>query len=527
MPGTEPHVHTSTTPPSPAPGRHPGRFRPAAWLPLLLALPGPALGAALEVEAGPLVLGRAPSAVVTLRLDDARPDGGRLEADRPADAAMPEAPLRLAASAGAFGPAERIGPGAYRATYTLPTTRFPQIVLVAAWPGGTPDPRVELLRLPLHGTTRLTVKAPAGRKVSVEVGGKSFGPVRAGRSGQAVVPIVVPPGVREARVTVVGGARPVVRKVALDIPPSRRLLAVAVPAEVVADGRTPVRVEVLREGDPGEPEVAAARIRVVASEGEVSLARAGPGAFTFRYVPAPGPDREVRFDVTVDGEEGARSEARLAVRAAATSTVIAAASATSTAPAGPPRGSAPGEPSPARDLVEGSDEPGQDSTPTSGVHLGFRLGWVDSLGEVAGSRFGLGAWVPLRFGSAAFGAELSLSRGTTGAVTGADGALASGWAAQLYPLTVRLAYEPWSRGRMTLAGGLGWSVVLARFAGRAGARQDAIGTGVLVFAAARYRVGPGHVFGEASLGAAPVSTPGLRVETAGLALDAGYRFALP
>ena len=162
----------------------------------LTLLPAAARSASLTVEDGPIVLGRTEQAMVVLEVEE--------------PAGTEEQPVRLAVNVGTFGPVERVGPGRHRARYTPPATRHPQVALVGWWrrsPGALP----EILRLPLLGTTRLRVKAPAGRAVRVDVGAVRFGPVKAGRKGTAVVPLVVPPGIDRVTVSITGGRETVDR----------------------------------------------------------------------------------------------------------------------------------------------------------------------------------------------------------------------------------------------------------------------------------------------------------------------------
>src|SRR6185369_12945445 len=193
-------------------GRDPGIRPPAAgWALLLALLPASALGASLSVVGEPIVLGRTQRAMLVLDVGDAEPPDGR--------------PLRLAVNVGSLGAVERVAPGRHRIEYTPPATRHPQVALLGWWREGWGEPP-EVLRLPLLGTTRLPVKAPAGRTVTVEVGDARFGPVQAGRDRTAVVPLVVPPGIDRVTVTIAGGAEPVRRVVALEVPPAAPALVV-------------------------------------------------------------------------------------------------------------------------------------------------------------------------------------------------------------------------------------------------------------------------------------------------------------
>lgn len=274
------------------------RGRIAAAL-ALLAAAGVARAASLSIETGVVVLGRTESATVTIRVDE--PPGAE------------ERPLRLSVNVGSFSEPRRLGPGKYRATYLPPPTRFPQVALVAVWRETGPSARIDFLRLPLYGQTRLPVKARKGSQLSVEVGLDTFGPATADARGEALVPIVVPPGVSEAKVTIKdpeGVATS--KKVPIEVPPYNRLTAALVPHAIQADGAASARLDVYY--DLGGANLAAGRVRVVPSVGTATLEAAGKGLYTYRYVPPAGTSaKEVRFRVEVEGDPSASAAARLAL----------------------------------------------------------------------------------------------------------------------------------------------------------------------------------------------------------------------
>ncbi len=286
--------------------RDPGPGRPIAWAALAL-LPVTALAASISaspstssvsIDGSAVVLGRTESAKVLVRVDE--------------QPAADASPLRLSVNVGSFSEPDRVAPGQYRALYVPPRTRFPQMALVAVWRETGPEARVDFVRFPLSGTTRLTVKAPPGSAVSAKVGPDAFGPVAASARGKAILPIVAPPGVRQATVTISGESGPVLREVALEVPPYNRLIAAVVPATAPADGKTPVRLEVFY--DVGGAEVKADRVHVTASEGQATLVEASQGRYSYRYLPVPGSSAsEVRFHVAVDGDPAARAGAKVAL----------------------------------------------------------------------------------------------------------------------------------------------------------------------------------------------------------------------
>jgi hypothetical protein len=475
---------------------------PLALAALALALlPAAALAASISVEGDAVVLGRTESAKVLLQVDE------------PPTTA--ERPLRLSVNVGSFSEPEHVGPGRYRAVYVPPRTRSPQTALVAVWRETGAEEGVELLRLPLFGTTRLSVKAPAGSAVSVKVGPAEFGPVTASQKGEAIVPIVAAPGVREATVSISGESGPVTRKVALDVPPYNRLVAAVVPGTVPADGKTPVRVDVFYDADGAE--VPASRVRVVAGEGQVALVAASGGRYSYRYLaPAGTGAREVRFQISVDRDPAAAASARLSL---VTHPPLA------VSVHGPPAAPVAAVQFDAGRLER--TEPAPLAPNHAPLLMGPRVGLAYGSGDPSGVRLGLDAWVPVRLGRAVFGLGFSVSHGGA-ARTVADpgGTLRSSSSADFYPLVARLGYEVWAGRRLSFTAGLGYTAAFAFFTSSLGGADSGIGTGPLGFAAAACAIGPGQLFVEATVSRTPVATPEFKLEAGGLSLDAGYRLGL-
>ncbi|HYS81044.1 MAG TPA: hypothetical protein VEM76_10050 [Anaeromyxobacteraceae bacterium] len=381
-----------------------------------------------------------------------------LEVEEPAG--TEEQPVRLVVNVGSFGPVERIGPGRHRVRYTPPATRHPQVALVGWWrrsPGALP----EILRLPLLGTTRLRVEAPAGRAVRVDVGSVRFGPVKAGRKGTAVVPLVVPPGIDRVTVSITGGRETVTREVALEMPQAS--VGLVVPSMSAEPTATPTATD--------RP--------------------SGPSA------------------LSVAPPEEARS--RRAPTATATPTVsvirIARRDPDPLTPALSPRGG----------------EGGRGGPPAS-VYLGVRTGYTHSLGELAGGRFGIDSWIPVQLGPARMGVGFSASYGQAAqAVADGAGTLQSRSEARFVPVTARVGYELWTGRVLSATAGFGVTAAIARFTNTLGPSGTGTGLGALGFGSFGWALGPGQLFAEASLGRAPVTATGFRLEAGGLSLDVGYR----
>ncbi|HEY3445120.1 MAG TPA: hypothetical protein VGK67_02105 [Myxococcales bacterium] len=251
-----------------------GRFVALATFALaaLASAPGLATAASLSVPRA-IVLGLTDAVDLTLQVSEAAGDEAR--------------PLRLAVNVGRFEEPVRVGAGVYRALYRPPATLFPQVALVAVWREGGLEAPVEVLRLPLTGRTRVPVGALPGTELTVRVGDYSYGPVVVGPTGVEQVPLVVPPGVREAEVVARNHRGQLSRRrIPVEVPDYSRMVAVTVPHAVRADGRSQARVEVFY--DSAVP-IAAEDVQVAASAGTVTLVQARSGHFTYSFLPPPAP----------------------------------------------------------------------------------------------------------------------------------------------------------------------------------------------------------------------------------------------
>lgn len=266
---------------------------------VLCAVLAPAVSRAssINIEGGAVVLGKTESVPITIRVDE--PPGAELR------------PLRLAVNVGSFSEPTRLGPGKYRAIYIPPSTRFPQLALVAVWRETGPDAPIDFLRFPLFGSTRISVTTQRGAQVRAQVGFDDFGPFTADAKGVANIPVAVPPEVLSANLAITDTTGVVVKKtVPVSVPTYNRLTAALVPHAVVADGNSWVRLDVLYA--LGGAAVPADRIRVRPSVGSATIQSALGGRYVFRYVPPAGtPAGSVSFAITVDGDPVARAGAKL------------------------------------------------------------------------------------------------------------------------------------------------------------------------------------------------------------------------
>ncbi len=267
----------------------------------LLAAGAPAIAraASIHIETGAVVLGRTESVPVVIRVTE--------------QPGTEDRPLRLAVNVGSFSEPTKIGKGTYRAIYIPPSTRFPQLGLVAVWKETGPEAQIDFLRFPLFGTTTIDVATKRGAEVRAQLGFDSFGPVVADARGRAKLHVAVPPEVLSADLSITDKIGASVKKtVPVEVPPYNRLTAALVPHAVVADGNGWVRLDVLYA--LGGAAVPADRIRVTPSVGTVNIQSANGGLYTFRYVPPVGtPAGEVTFAISVVGDPVAKATAKLSI----------------------------------------------------------------------------------------------------------------------------------------------------------------------------------------------------------------------
>jgi len=488
---------------------------PGSALPLLVALllpPAARAESTIEFEGGPIVLGRAPQAAALVRVEEE-------------EKALP---LRLAASAGSFGEAERVKRGLWKLAYTPPATRFPQVVIAALWREGGPL-QVEFIRFPLHGVAKLPVKASPGYQVTVEVAGRSFGPVTAGEGGQAVVAVVVPPDAEEAVVSARGQVARTLRTVRLEKPDGVRLLAVALRPPGAAGPRVPARLLVAY--DPISSEFSPSRLQVSATAGEVAYEKSSGRIHAFRWTPPERlAEQEVSFSVAVEGDAAARATARLSLVPPAR-TKKDAAPATGTAPRPTPVRAAAAAtrpvPLPPPPAASAPVAPRAEPAPAPSLLLaGARAGFTDDFAAFLGPRAGLELWASLPPRWIPWGLPLGLGLGVMAGSATRPASAAGGEAHLSYlPLTLRLAWE--ARLGRSLVARIGAGGVAAWLRARTPSAQgSAFAAGGLAFASAALPVGRAELFAELSVGSAPATTVAGRVNAAGLAGELGLRVAV-
>ncbi|MDP2269909.1 MAG: hypothetical protein Q8K32_04190 [Archangium sp.] len=152
------------------------------WLVVLVTVGTAAAGADLSVRVSPshLQLGADPGAVI--------------EVEGPSDLSR----LQVTVSHGRVGPARQLSPGHFVVDYLPPDQTFPRVAIIAARATSASHPLHGWTTLPLWGSAEAAVKTGPHQQVSIQIGQRTFGPVQADAKGSAVIPVLIPPGIREA-----------------------------------------------------------------------------------------------------------------------------------------------------------------------------------------------------------------------------------------------------------------------------------------------------------------------------------------
>ncbi len=210
--------------------------------------------------------------------------------------AIGNAKLTAESTVGKIAEIKNLGKGKYRATYTLPPEKYPQVAIVTikAESGGLTA--LEMLPIPLTGQTRLEGRTKPNSQVAIKVGKKELGVVDSGDSGEFELPLTVPPGFNYATLTVTDSFGNVSRET-MDLKVSKfKLMKIhIIPQKLVADGNSRAKVRVFVIDRFGKPR-RKGKVIITASTGEVSPIREkSPGVYVADYftpVGLPGGERQ-------------------------------------------------------------------------------------------------------------------------------------------------------------------------------------------------------------------------------------------
>src|SRR5438309_8175191 len=195
---------------------------------------------------------------------------------------------RLSTNVGEVRKLRLDAPDTWVAEYVPPVELFPQIAIVAA----VADEEVAWVAISLFGQGVAEVRTRARAKISVKIGGETFGPTQADRHGEALVPVIVPPGVHEA----LHGRQ----RIDLRVPPIPRLHVVVLDEHARADRIERLAVLVLATEEDGRP-LKGARVRLLAARGEAAAKQRAPGEYRAQWTVQPGRSGKVRIVATLEG----------------------------------------------------------------------------------------------------------------------------------------------------------------------------------------------------------------------------------
>ncbi len=224
-----------------------------------------------------------------------------------------DGPVELSTNVGTLSAPEPAGPGKWRARFTPPPQRFPQVALIFILQPATGARR--WLALPIHGSDTLKLTTKPSAQVELTIGEARFTGT-ADRLGKLQVPVVVAPGIRSASVRSVdrlGNAR--VKTLDLDPPPFQRVRLVPLSKDAAswADAR-PLPLELFAVEPTGAP--AKAEPLLSADEGQARLeAPLAPGVWAASYTaPEKVGDGKALVRAELKDAPGSRGEAELPVR---------------------------------------------------------------------------------------------------------------------------------------------------------------------------------------------------------------------
>jgi hypothetical protein len=191
------------------------------------------------------------------------------------DAGSGAAPA-ISASAGRIEDVRPLGEGRYAATYVPPPEAYPRIAIVTALAADG----FGWAALRLVGRGLAIARSSPGASIVVEIGGRTFGPARADRQGEARVPVAVPPGAVFAyhRGTPLD----------LEVPPSLHVHLAAGRAEARADAAAEIPVVAIAVAPDGTPR-AGAPLELAATQGELRMEEVAAGTFVGTWRLPAGP----------------------------------------------------------------------------------------------------------------------------------------------------------------------------------------------------------------------------------------------
>lgn len=221
----------------------------------------PPTASGIQVASNPpqLILGQDAQAAISFVLQDAL---GNVSADD----------LMIASSSGEVQNVADQGGGRFTARFATPRVNYPQLALIGVSDLRDPNGVFGAIAVPLSGKTDYPVQAEPNSSVSLKIGDRTYGPVKANLAGSARIPVIVPPGIQKATQIEDRNGQIVEKAIDLRVPETPRLTVIPSRRAVPADGRTavPVRVAVFTPEGARDP---SATLSFSATAGTVTPAR--------------------------------------------------------------------------------------------------------------------------------------------------------------------------------------------------------------------------------------------------------------
>ena len=191
--------------------------------------------------------------------------------------------------------------GMVRARFNAPPLRVPSVALVLAQVDDGGDRDLYWLSIPLSGSDTMVIETKPGSKVEATVAGHLVGPVAAAENGNVRLPMVVPPGVRQATLKITDKlGNTTERPLDLEPPPFSRV-RLAARAEAV-DASSTLEVEIFVVKPDGTPDDEA-RVALSSPDGETTMrGRVAPGVYLAEYIPAEGDSGSARLEAKANGQ---------------------------------------------------------------------------------------------------------------------------------------------------------------------------------------------------------------------------------
>jgi len=161
------------------------------------------------------------------------------------------AAIEILARAGSVGIPREVGPGRYRAEYTAPAKRFPQLEILVA------RDRQRVLgwtTLPLVGAGKVEVETEPGARLELLVAGNRYGPVKSDSRGLALIAFEAPPGATRGQLVARDRRRPESRReIDLGVPLVDPIMLVPSRRELIAGEEDGTWIHAFCVGPEGAP----------------------------------------------------------------------------------------------------------------------------------------------------------------------------------------------------------------------------------------------------------------------------------